>query len=114
MGRVRRLPEITSGDHMVKAEAERQAKNSPIQGLASDMNNHFMVVTIKRAKKLGINCYPMATIHDANLIQVEEGKVKKMIKLMRHVVDTAFPDFKCKMVLDFEIGKTLGTLKEVE
>jgi DNA polymerase-1 len=113
MGRIRRLPEIASDDHMIKAEAERQAKNSPIQGLASDMNNHFMVMNMKLAKEQNIRCYPFGTIHDANLIQVAEADAKKLIKVMQTVVNKAFPDFKCKMVLDFEVGKTLGTLKEV-
>jgi len=113
MGRIRRLPEIISDDHMVKSEAERQAKNSPIQGLASDMNNHFMVMNLKLAKKEGISCYPLGTIHDANLIQVPKTDAKKLIKVMKTVVNTAFPNFRCKMVLDFEIGKTLGTLKEI-
>jgi DNA polymerase I len=113
MGRIRRLPEIASDDHMIKAEAERQAKNSPIQGLASDMNNHFMVMNLKLAKKKGIKCYPLGTIHDANLIQVKEEDADKLIKVMKIVVNKAFPDFNCKMVLDFEVGKTLGTLKEI-
>lgn len=113
MGRIRRLPEINSEEHMIKAEAERQAKNSPIQALASDMNNHFMVTNIKRAKKEGIKCYPMATVHDANFIQVVDSQVEKLAHLMIDVVATAFPKFKCKMALDFEIGKTLGTLEEV-
>lgn len=113
MGRIRRLPEIASDDHMIKAEAERQAKNSPIQGLASDMNNHFMVMNLKSAKKKKIKCYPMGTIHDANLLQVKKNQIKSLIKIMNKVVATAFPDFKCKMVLDFEVGKTLGTLKEI-
>lgn len=113
LGRVRRLPEIVSDDHMVRAEAERQAKNAPIQSLASDMNNHYMVRSIKLMRKNKIKCFPMATVHDANFIQVEKTKLKKAMKIMQHVVATSFPDFRCKMMLDFEVGKTLGTLKEV-
>lgn len=114
MGRIRRIPEIRSKDSMVQAEAERQAKNSPIQGLASDMNNHFMVKNIKIARKHGIVCYPMSTVHDANIVQVRKDQVKKMVKVMKHVVATAFPDFRCVMKLDFEIGKTLGTLEALK
>jgi len=113
LGRVRRLPEIHSDDHMVKAEAERQTKNSPIQGLASDMNNHFMVMNLKFAKKKNIYCYPMGTIHDANYIQVRESDVDRLIEVMTKVVNSSFPGFRCKMALDFEVGKTLGTLKGV-
>jgi len=114
MGRVRRLPEIVSDDHMARAEAERQAKNSPIQGLASDMNNHYMVINTREARRSEIKCFPMATVHDANFIQVKKSHAKRLMKLMNRVVDSAFPDFKCRMALDFEVGKTLGTLKEIE
>jgi DNA polymerase I-like protein with 3'-5' exonuclease and polymerase domains len=114
MGRIRRLPEIDSYDKMVQAEAERQARNSPIQGLASDMNNHYMVMTLRLAKKEGITCYPMTTIHDANVIQVKKGQEESLINVMNKVVATAFPGFLCKMKLDFEIGTTLGTLEVVE
>ena len=88
--------------------------NSPIQGLASDMNNHFMVKNIKLARKNGIVCYPMSTVHDANIVQVRKDQVKKMVKIMKHVIATAFPDFRCVMKLDFEIGKTLGTLEALK
>jgi DNA polymerase-1 len=114
MGRIRRLPEINAEDHMIRAEAERQAKNSPIQGLASDMNNHFMRMNLKLAKKKGLKVYPITTIHDANIYMVKKEHVKKMIKIMKYVVKNAFPEFRCEMKLDFELGDTLGTLKEVE
>jgi DNA polymerase I len=113
LGRISRLPEIISDDHMIRAEAERCAKNYPIQGLASDMNNHLMVQNLKRAKKAKIHCYPMGTIHDANYIQVKEDQAEKLKKIMDDVVHTAFPTFRCRMDLDFEIGKTLGSVEEV-
>jgi DNA polymerase-1 len=114
MGRIRRLPEIRAEDHMIRAEAERQSKNSPIQGLASDMNNYYMDLNLKLAKRRGIKCFPIGAIHDANLYLVKTEQVPDMIKVMKTVVKKAFPDFLCEMKLDFEVGDTLGTLKEVD
>lgn len=114
MGRVRRLPEIDSMEEQARAEAERQAKNSPIQGLASDMNNHFMARTLRVTKKNNIKCYPAATIHDANVLQVAPVNVTKLVKIMKHVLKTAFPEFRCEMKLDFEVGETLGTMEELD
>ena len=113
MGRIRRLPDIDSENPGIQAEAERQATNSPIQGLASNMNDYYMVNTLKRARKQKIKCYPAVTQHDAQIYQVWEPHVDRMVKTMLYVVKNSFPDFRCKMVLDFEIGSTLGTLKEV-
>lgn len=112
LGRYRRLPEIYSDDDMIRAKAERDATNAPIQGLASNMNDHFMVRSYKLAARNDIVCHPAVTQHDAQIFLVKENHVKKMVKVMKYVVDTAFPDFRCKMVLDFEVGKTLGTLEK--
>lgn len=112
LGRIRRLPEIISSEMGTRAEAERQSKNAPIQALASDMNNHFMVCNIKRARKAGIKCYPIGTVHDANIVMVKDDQVRDMVSIMQNVLDTAFPDFKCIMKLDFEVGKTLGSMEK--
>jgi uracil-DNA glycosylase family 4 len=114
LGRYRRLPEIYSDDDMIRAKAERDATNAPIQGLASNMNDHFMVRSYKLAARNDIVCHPAVTQHDAQIFLVKENHVKKMVKVMKYVVDTAFPDFRCKMVLDFEVGKTLGTLEKYD
>jgi len=113
MGRIRRLPEIHSLDPKVAAEAGRQAKNSPIQGLASDMNNYYMVHNVKMAKKQKLDFFPMATVHDANFLQVRTDQVSDLVGIMKHVVKTAFPEFRCAMKLDFEIGLDLGNLEKL-
>lgn len=112
-GRKRRLPNIRSDAKEVRAEAERQAKNTPIQGQVSDMNNAYMVATLKRSRKEHIDCFPSGQIHDAAVYQVREGQEIQFMKIATNVVETLFPDFKCKMLLEFEVGKTLGTLKEM-
>lgn len=113
-GRVRRLPNIHSDDNNVATEAERQAMNSPIQSQATDMNNGYMVRTLKRARKAGIKCFPCGSVHDANFIQVRDDQLEDLICIMKEVVEETYPDFRCKMKLDFEIGKTLGELEEID
>jgi DNA polymerase-1 len=114
LGRYRRLPEVFSGEQKLVAKAERDAVNAPIQGMASNMNDHYMCRTTKLAKKNDIECYPVVTQHDAQIYLVKKGQEKRLTKLMRHVVDTSFPEFKAKMELDFEIGETLGTLEPIK
>lgn len=113
-GRIRRLPKIHSDNMGDRAEAERQAQNSPIQGQASDMNNAYMMRIWKEAKRRGIDCYPAATIHDDNTLQVKEDQADQLIEVMKWVVDNAFPDFKCKMVLEFKKGNNLGYMEDVK
>jgi len=116
-GRKRRLPILlvdTNEDPGVVAEAERQAKNSPIQGQASDMNNGYMVKMLTLARREGIKCYPALTTHDENAFLVKKEHAKKLMKIMKHVVDTGYPDFRCPMELEFKMGDTWGSAKEVE
>jgi uracil-DNA glycosylase family 4 len=112
LGRYRRLPKIDSDQQHIQAEAEREAKNSPIQGLASNMNDYYMYRTWKLARKKGLECYPAITQHDAQIHLIKEDQVNKLVKIMNYVVDTSFPDFRVKMTLDIEVGKTLGTLEK--
>lgn len=113
-GRKRRLPNINSDTQEVRAEADRQAKNSPIQAQSADMTKAYIRETLKRARKEGIDCFPSGEIHDAGIFQVKEGRELDFIKIYNEVVATLYPDFKCKMILESEVGKTLGTLKEVK
>jgi len=113
LGRLRRLPEIDSENPGVAAEAQRQAMNSPIQAQASDMNNHYMVTTILRAREEGIECWPVSPVHDANFIEVREDQKDRLVEIMKDVTATEFPDFKCEMKLDFEVGKNFGDLEGV-
>lgn len=112
-GRIRRLPKIHSDNMGDRAEAERQAQNSPIQGQASDMNNAFMLRIWREAKKRGIDCFPAATIHDDNTLQVKEGQEAQLVEVMKWVVENAFPDFKCRMKLEFKTGKNLGHMEDI-
>jgi len=114
MGRKRRLPQIDSEDKNVMEGAERQARNSPIQAAASDMNNYYMVRTIRAARKHGMDVFPAMTTHDENVIMVRKGQEKKLVHLMQRVVATSFPEFRCRMELEFKVGDTIGTAEELK
>jgi len=114
MGRKRRLPHIDSDDRNMVAKAERQAMNGPIQAAASDMNNAYMVTTVREARKRKIDCYPAMTTHDENVIQVREGQEHTLVALMRKIPKMTFPDFRCEMKFDFKVGTTIGTAVEYD
>jgi DNA polymerase I-like protein with 3'-5' exonuclease and polymerase domains len=65
MGRIRHLPDIDSPDSAVSSQAERQAINSPVQAVASDMTLLSMVRLQRRFRKMGLDCHALGTIHDA-------------------------------------------------
>lgn len=111
-GRIRHLPKIYSNDAEEKAEALRQATNSPIQGQASDMNNSFMCKTLKNAREAGIECYPALTIHDDNTYLVKDSYISSFISILQDVVHNSFPDWKVRMDVEIKVGKRLGSCVE--
>lgn len=76
IGRKRNLPEIYSNDEGTQAEAERQAINSPVQGLGSDLNL-FSLVRINRELDLRY-ILPIGTVHDAILFMVRLDKLHQI------------------------------------
>lgn len=73
LGRVRHLPDIRSNDPKVQGEAERQAINSPIQAMGSDMALLSMVEIERKARE-----HPdpdairvLGTVHDSINFEVK-------------------------------------------
>jgi DNA polymerase I-like protein with 3'-5' exonuclease and polymerase domains len=87
MGRVRHLPDIFSQDWKVKAEAERQAINSPVQALASDMNLLAMMETIDRFKEKGIEGHALGTVHDATLFEIRIKDLARALPIMKRTFE---------------------------
>lgn len=65
IGRVRHLPDIDSADRAVKASAERQAINSPVQSFASDLAILALVTLTKEFRARGMGARSVGTVHDA-------------------------------------------------
>lgn len=74
-GRIRHLPNIRSHDKLIKQEAERQAVNASIQGIASD----FCLVGALRFHRDAPpeEACVLAAIHDAIIIEVDADKVNE-------------------------------------
>jgi uracil-DNA glycosylase family 4 len=85
IGRVRHLPDIESPEQGVRAEAERQAINSPVQGLASDMAVLSMVRINNRLRERGLDdaAHCLGLIHDATNWEVRDDKVKEVLPIIK-------------------------------
>lgn len=113
IGRKRRLPnamrQARGGYDYKKSEAERQAINSPIQSLASDINLMAGIEvdnTISHDK-----CQAIGTVHDANLFLIREKHLDSTLREIKAIMEnpTALKKiFKCKLnvplVADFKVG----------
>jgi DNA polymerase-1 len=85
IGRIRHLPDIESGDEEIRKEAERQAINSPVQSMASDMMLIALIYLHERmppdeAKVTG-------TVHDSILFEIREDCVDHWVSVMRETME---------------------------
>lgn len=109
-GRIRHLPGIYSTDKGVRAEAERQAINSPNQGFGSgDMKAMAMVEihnTLPRNRVM-----VRGEVHDSILLWIREGHVRSMVPRIKAIMESPslLKDFGINLtvpiVADFEIGR---------
>lgn len=109
LGRVRHLVDIRSGDRAVRAEAERQAINAPIQCTASDM----ALVALTRLDALldPRIAFPVGTVHDSLGFQVREDHVDEVAAVVRETmedVDILYRWFGAEITVPIEVEIKAG------
>ena len=83
MGRRRYLPDINSKNGTVRAFAERNAVNAPIQGTAADIMKVAMIRVWQRLKAEGLKTKLILQVHDElnfSVPQNEREQVEKIVK----------------------------------
>lgn len=117
LGRARHLPDIMSQDKDVRAEAERQAINSPVQSMASDM----MLSSLIRLHGMmhPDEAHIVGTVHDSILFEVREDCVDEYARLIKHTmedIERIERMFKCDItvpiIADIEVGNHWAEGKE--
>ena len=87
LGRIRHLPDIDSPDRKVRAEAERQAINSPVQGFASDLALLSFVLVSKRFREMGLKAHPIGTVHDAVNYEIPEDEIAMCLPIIKSTME---------------------------
>lgn len=84
LGRVRHLPDIDSPDRGVRASAERQAINSPVQSFASDLAILALITLTKEFKRQGLYTRSVGTVHDAINFEVPVEELPLVAPMIKH------------------------------
>jgi DNA polymerase I len=94
-GRRRMMPELTSKNGQVRAAAERETVNMPVQGTAADILKQAMInVAAALATHNASATAPsrmILTVHDELLFEAPEADVPVVSELVRDVMQNAFP-----------------------
>ncbi|MCP4599523.1 MAG: DNA polymerase I [Proteobacteria bacterium] len=103
LGRKRVLRDIDSVNHNVRKQAERMARNTPIQGTAADLLKVAMIRVDRRLKREDSGAQMILTVHDELVFEVPEDEVLKTIPLIREEMEGAI-HLKVPMIVDIGFG----------
>ncbi|HEX3368018.1 MAG TPA: DNA polymerase I, partial [Candidatus Cybelea sp.] len=89
LGRRRYMPGLTSGNYMLRAAAEREATNAPLQGSAADLMKLAMVRIDRALEASGLDATMLLQIHDELIFEVRKTDVAAGAALVREHMETA-------------------------
>jgi DNA polymerase-1 len=106
LGRRRFLPNLHSANRALRFEAERIARNMPIQGTAADILKLAMVA-LGRDDAAALSAAPhmVLTVHDELVFEVPEGQAEELGGRIREAMESAMK-LAVPLVVDIGIGKT--------
>ena len=88
-GRTRPLPHIHSDDRTLRAQAERLAVNTPIQGSAADILKKAMVSLDRRLAAEGLAARMLLTVHDELVVEVPHAELGRVPEIVREEMEGA-------------------------
>ena len=105
LGRRRYIADINSHNANIRAIAERNAVNAPIQGTAADIIKLAMIRVSERLHKEGLKAAMVLQIHDELLLEVPEEEIAKvqavLVEEMQGVMELSVP-----LTVECNYGKT--------
>ena len=103
-GRKRMLPNIRSGNAVVRGLAERNAINAPIQGSAADIMKLAMIAVHRELTERGLKSKMILQVHDElviDLLKSEEAEVREIVvRCMEHAAH-----LRVKLIAECGVGK---------
>lgn len=103
MGRVLRLRDINSANHMVRSQAERIAINAPIQGSAADIIKVAMINIHNWLQKTEYKTKMLLQVHDELIFDVPKDEMDIIKPIVEKEMENAFK-LAVPLVVDSGIG----------
>ena len=105
IGRQRPIPEIHSKNPTLKAQAERLAINTPLQGTAADLIKLAMILI--QEKNHFKHPLLILQIHDELLFEVPDAELEDFGAFVKKEMESVF-QLKVPLVVDISVGKNWG------
>jgi DNA polymerase-1 len=103
-GRRRLMPNLTSRNFQMRAQAEREAVNMPIQGSAADILKKAMIDLHSALPRLGLKTRMILTVHDELLFESPRDEVDAAAAVVRERMENAVT-LSVPLTVDVGIGE---------
>ena len=103
-GRRRYLPDINSKNATVRALAERNAVNAPIQGTAADIIKMAMINVDRKLTEASLKSKMVLQIHDELLFDVPEGETQTLMKVVKDCMENVM-ELSVPLTVECDYGK---------
>jgi DNA polymerase-1 len=110
LGRRRYIPELNASNRNVRAAAEREAINAPIQGSAADIIKIAMVRLHRALKEGGLRSRMLLQVHDELVLEVPEDEAETVVPMVVEIMEGAYP-LEAPLRVEAHTGPTWGDLK---
>lgn len=106
-GRRRPLPELNSQNAFIKAQGERFAVNSPIQGTQADLIKMAMIKIDQKMAQKALQSELILQIHDELIFECPDYELEEMTQLVTETMENIYP-LLVPLKVDITIGKNWG------
>ena len=114
LGRKRYFPELKQAvNQQVRARAEREAINSPIQGSAADIMKLAMLKLPEALKKAGLKSQILLQVHDELVLECPEKELDETARVTQEVMKGAYK-LSIPLETDAAVGKNWGQLHDMK
>ncbi len=104
-GRRRYIADIGAGNAALRALAERNAVNAPIQGTAADIIKLAMIAVDRRLREGGFRARMVLQIHDELLLEVPQDEIAPVRDLLVHEMENVIT-LSVPLTVECNDGKT--------
>ncbi len=112
LGRRRYLPDITSKNISLRQFSQRQAINTPIQGLAADLIKLAMVRLDAVVEERRLPLALLLQVHDELVLEVEKGFLGEGVSLVRETMESVY-ELAVPIKADVKTGQNWLEMEEV-
>jgi DNA polymerase-1 len=103
-GRRRYLPDLRSANAAVRASAERNAVNMPIQGSSADLIKIAMVKIARVAREENWRTQLVLTVHDELVFDLYRPEEARVLEVVREGMKNALPELNVPILVETGLG----------